>query len=250
MTDRNRQDLDGLAAEYVLGLLTPDEAAALEYDLQEDTALRGKVRHLKERLHELDISALPEAPSDDLWAKIEGKLDETASERVVDLQVRRPASPPPSGRDYWRGFATALIAASLLFAMMTGAFFTLRPTPEPIVIAVLLDGEANPGVIVEAFGEDRVRIVPLVDISVPAGRALEVWTLPDPETGPVSLGLLPAAAEASLGGFDLPRPNAEQLYEITLEPETGLAHRAPHRRGALQRLRQDPSLKGSAIEQD
>jgi anti-sigma-K factor RskA len=89
------------------------------------------------------------------------------------------------------------------------------------VIAVLLDSEANPGVIVEALDGDRVRIVPLVDIPVPEGRALEVWTKPDPDGGPVSLGLMRAANEASLGGFDLPSPDADQLYEITLEPASG-----------------------------
>lgn len=221
MIDQTRLDLEERMQDYVLGLLSPEEAAVIEQQLEKDDALRSEMRHLRERLLELDVMALPEEPSQDLWSRIEGKLEETHRETVVDLESRRAAAPSKAARGYWQGFVTAAIAASLLFMAITGSFFVLRPSPEPIIVAVLLDSDANPGVIVEAFGEDRVRIVPLVDIPVPSGQALEVWTLPDPETGPVSLGLLPAVAESSLGGFDLPRPDAEQLYEITLEPETG-----------------------------
>ena len=226
MTGNARQDLEARVHDYVLGLLSPEEAASVERALHEDAALRLETLDLRERLLDLDVSAKPEDLPDDLWARIEAEIEGGAEAReadeapVVDLGAHRKAAAKPV-RGYWQGFATAAIASSLLFMALTGGFFALRSVPEPVVIAVLLDSEANPGVIVEAFGEDRVRILPLVDIPVPAGRALEVWTLPDPETGPVSLGLLPAAADASLGGFDLPRPNAEQLYEITLEPETG-----------------------------
>ena len=45
-----------------------------------------------------------------------------------------------------------------------------------------------------------------------------VWTLPDADTGPVSLGTLGMAADTRLAGPELPLPGAGQLYEITLEP--------------------------------
>ena len=48
-----------------------------------------------------------------------------------------------------------------------------------------------------------------------------VWTLYDPAVGPVSLGTLPEAKVATLGGQAFPVPVAEQLYEITLEPAPG-----------------------------
>ena len=217
MIGETRQDREMLARDYVLGLLSAEEAALIEELLAKDEALRASTETFRDRLLELDVAAAPEAVPDDLWARIDAGLGER---KVVPLPTKSPADKPAEG-GYWKGFATAAIAASLLFAAGTGAFVTLRPTPEPLVIAVLVDEDANPGVIIEAFGDDRVRIVPLVDIPVPADRALEVWTLPDPETGPVSLGLLPASAEVSLAGFDLPRPDAEQLYEITLEPATG-----------------------------
>lgn len=219
MIGETRLERELLARDYVLGLLSADEAADIQRLLLEDEALRTEIATLGKRLLELDYAAAPEAVPDDLWGRIEGRLGDQ-DRKILPLPSRKSAE-PMARVGYWKGFATAAVAASLLFAAATGAFVALRPTPEPLVIAVLVDEEANPGVIVEAFGENRVRIVPLVDISVPPDRALEVWTLPDPETGPVSLGLLAASAEASLAGFDLPRPNVDQLYEITLEPATG-----------------------------
>src|SRR5690606_23499442 len=99
--------------------------------------------------------------------------------------------------------------------------FTL-PAEPPVVVVVLADEAANPGAIVEAFGDDRVRIVSLADFNVPEGKILQAWTLYDPAVGPVSLGTFEKAAEISLRGPDtLPRPTVGQLYEITLEDAPG-----------------------------
>ena len=57
---------------------------------------------------------------------------------------------------------------------------------------------------------------------MPEGQTMQVWTLYDPAVGPVSLGTLGRdAAEVVLQGPHLPRPKADQLYEITLEPAPG-----------------------------
>ena len=55
----------------------------------------------------------------------------------------------------------------------------------------------------------------------PAGRALQVWTLPSRERGPVSVGLMDQARTLQLSLKDLPPPGPDQLFEITLEPATG-----------------------------
>lgn len=218
MNGASRQETEALASDYVLGMLPPEEADRVERRFVDDDALLKEVRHLRERLQELDFTAAPETISDDLWTRIESGI----SDKVVALAEHRPADAKRASRGgYWQGFVSAAIAATVLFAVWTNGFLDLRSPSEPLVIAILVDSDANPGAIVEALGENRVRIVPLVDIPVPEGKALEVWTLPDPETGPVSLGLLQTASETSLGGFDLPRPVAEQLYEITLEAEAG-----------------------------
>ncbi len=219
MTDEAPHETEMLARDYVFGLLSPDETARVEAAIIGDDALRIEIVRLQEHLRELDLAAVPEAVSDTLWTKIEDQLDDN----VLPFDAGKPKQLARPGRSgYWRGFASAAIAASLLFALIGSAFFGLRRQPsEPLAIAVLMDQEANPGVIVEAVADDQLRILPLVDIPIPEGRVLEVWTLLDPEAGPVSLGLLKESSEASLEGYSLPRPVADQLYEISLEPEGG-----------------------------
>jgi anti-sigma-K factor RskA len=85
---------------------------------------------------------------------------------------------------------------------------------------VLLDGD-KPGAVVHAFASGRVVLVPLTTINVPEGRALEVWTLPSRERGPVSVGLMSQARTVQLNLKDLTAPGVGQLFEITLEPASG-----------------------------
>ncbi|RST78411.1 hypothetical protein EJC49_25480, partial [Aquibium carbonis] len=120
----------------------------------------------------------------------------------------------------WR---PALMAASIAAALGVGylAGTTLSPRPQPVVVVVLDTPDAVPGAIFEAFADDTVRIVPLQDFAVPEGKTLQVWTLYDQSVGPVSIGTLPRATPAVLRGPSQPRPQAEQLYEITLEPAPG-----------------------------
>jgi anti-sigma-K factor RskA len=89
-----------------------------------------------------------------------------------------------------------------------------------VMIAVLVDGNRT-GAVVQAFADGRVVLLPLTAINVPAGRAIEVWTLPSRERGPVSVGLMDKARSLTLSLKDLPAPKPDQLFELTLEPATG-----------------------------
>jgi anti-sigma-K factor RskA len=110
-------------------------------------------------------------------------------------------------------FAVLILAVGLGFAIRAA-------TQQPTMVAVLLDGD-RAGAVVHAFADGRVVLVPLTNINVPAGRALEVWTLPSRERGPVSVGLMNQARTLQLSLKDLPAPRPDQLFEITLEPATG-----------------------------
>ena len=113
------------------------------------------------------------------------------------------------------------MAASIAGAIAVGLAYTWVKPPSPNLIVVLLDAEAQPVSIVEALPGQRVRVVPLGPIAVPEGKTLQVWTLPDAQTGPVSIGLLAAQTAETLQGPSLPPPKADQLYEITIEPAGG-----------------------------
>ena len=178
----------------------------------------------RERFLELDITAPVASLDDSMWQRIERGI-ESERGKVVDLdQARarqpqrappRPASVPRGG--FWRGFA----AATVLAFVASGIAYMMTAPQQPRLIVVLLNDQAQPVSIVETLEGQRVRVIPLSAIDVPANRTLQVWTLPDPATGPVSIGLLEQVRATFLEGPVLPAPRPDQLYEITIEPAGG-----------------------------
>jgi anti-sigma-K factor RskA len=212
-----------LADEHVLGLLDPAEAAQVEALLETEPEMRAAVAAARDRFLELDLTAPRQEASDALWRRIESGLGGIGAAGTVSPRAARRPRPRsavrPTPERRWRAAALVGLAASVLLAAALG--WRVLWAPQPQLIAVLLDDAGRPLVVVETYEGDRARVIPLADIEVPEGRALQVWTLPDPATGPVSLGLLQRASTATLEGPELPGPQPEQLYEITVEPETG-----------------------------
>ncbi|MGE0718473.1 MAG: anti-sigma factor [Alphaproteobacteria bacterium] len=214
---------DRLAGEFVLGLLEGAEAERAERLAARDPAFAAAVAAWRARFAELDRTAPPLAPADALWGRIEAG-------------IVTPAPPRPSpARTPWRGFSwrgvweslafwriagLGTAAAAILLALGLAQLWSQRMAA-PVFVAVLLTDDARAGAVVNAFADGRTELVPLGDIPVPAGRALEVWTLWDRARGPVSVGLLGRARTARLRVEDLPRTRPDQLFEITLEPSTG-----------------------------
>lgn len=212
-----RDDLERVG-EYVLGLFDDAEAAAFEQRLAAEPELQAAVAKLRAHMEKLDdtVGAPPADPA--LWQRIAGKLDDSAP--MAGAPVER--QPRPANDNGWiRRFG---MAASVLIALGVGylAGSNLSTPRQPMMIAVLLteDG-AQPGAIVEAFADDSIRLVPLELAQKPADRVYQVWTLPDADTGPVSMGIFDDPQTIRLAGPNLPPPESGQLYEITLEPAGG-----------------------------
>lgn len=215
------RDLQTLADEYVVGLLDEAEIQAVESQLASDPDLEQAVIAACERFLEVDLTAAKVDVRDDSWLRIVGRLKEAPPSMdadVIPFTQRLRTDAPPSNTS-WKATAIAAMAASVLLAFGLG---WLASQPDPLLIAVLVDGKGDPRALVEAFADDRARVVPLGDIDVPAGQTLEVWTLPDvPDAQPVSLGRFDRVRSLDLQGPDLPMPKTGQLYEITIEQAGG-----------------------------
>lgn len=218
MTSADDSDLDGLAGEYVLGTLSPEERLEVESRLRRDAALRATVDAWSRRLQPLADAAPPAAPAGDLFAGILARIDPspaTAGGGVELLALRRSIQ-------RWRAAAAGLAAAVVL----VGAFFLARPAPPPggDFVAVLTAEGARPVFVASVdVGDGTVTLRQIAGDQAPPSRAFELWAI-EPDSAPRSLGLVRAAsyrvplAVESAAGVTL---------AISVEDPAGAPHPAP-----------------------
>lgn len=215
-------DREILAGEYVLGLLDGAEKEAFERQMAGDPKLDAAVARWQARLAPIDATAREVEPAAGLWQRIESGLDRAPAPSPI------AASRPTLGAGIaqwwdslwlWRGAALAGAAIAVLLAAGLVTAFD-RARRQPVMVAVLLTDANVAAAVVNTFADGRVELLPLQDIAVPQGRALEIWTLWDRATGPRSVGLIDRARAVPLRLDNLPL-GADQLFEITVEPASG-----------------------------
>ncbi|ODN71783.1 anti-sigma factor [Methylobrevis pamukkalensis] len=216
-------DPDAAAADYLFGQMSEAEASAFERRMAGDAALAGLVERWRHVLAELDMTASPLPAGAALWERIDLGLAAPSASREAR---KATAGPGPLQRLWdslpvWRGVGLAGAAACLALVVATGALLQQPPGEVRLVAVLVADGDTTPGAVVEIDASGRGRLLPLAEIPVPEGRALEIWTLPDPQTGPVSVGLIDRARQVGLDIGTLPPAVEGQLFEITIEPATG-----------------------------
>jgi anti-sigma-K factor RskA len=212
-------DRETLAGEYVLGLFDGAEKEAFEKRMAGDAKLDAAVARWQARLAPIDATAPLIEPSTGLWLRIESGLVQ-ASDRN---QATAPQSVLGARLSQWwdslwllRGTAVAGITA-LAFGLVAALD---RARRQPVMVAVLLTETNLAAAVVNTCADGRVEFLPLQDIAVPQGRALEIWTLWDRATRPRSVGLIDRARAVPLRLDNLPL-GADQLFEITVEPAAG-----------------------------
>jgi anti-sigma-K factor RskA len=211
----DRKDVAAIADEYVLGLLDAKEALEVEAAMERDPDLKAAVAAGRERFLPLDDAAEAVAVGEGLWDRIQASLP--AQGKPGGEAVSTAAN---DNRRYgWRATAIAALAAALVLAVALS--FSLMRTVEPLVVAVLVNDAGEVQAVVEDFGNEQATVRLLADFDVPSDKTIQLWTLPSPELGPVSLGLIDDARSVRLEGPALPTPHDSQLYELTLEQAGG-----------------------------
>ncbi len=242
------EDIDLLAAEYVLGTLDAAERAGVASRLRAEGGLARAVEEWQDRLAPLDDAipdiAPPPAVYDGIVSRLFGSpgrlgLDGGAEGRAVAGATARGAATVPLRRlRRWQvataGFA--LLAASLL--AWVGLRAVQPPAERPRLVAVLQRDAGSPAMVVDVDLAARRLTVRPVGTPSPAGHAYELWIV-DPGAGtPRSLGLVPPLSEtrASLSGIE-PAVITDATYAVTVEPAggspTGLPTSAPILSGKL-----------------
>lgn len=213
--------------EVAIGLAGPELAAEIEQLATADPGIARMLDRTRARFGELDATAAPQNLPADMWDRVAARLEDAQAAPDADhapsdvapqsggvVTIRRPAA---SRALVWTTFTS--LAASLILAVVLG--WSVMSRPDPIVIAVLVNDGGEPVALIEGAEDNTTRITLLGAASVPSGRIMQVWTKPDADGPPVSLGLLARPEGARLTIQGLPVPASDQLYEITFEQDGG-----------------------------
>jgi anti-sigma-K factor RskA len=218
-------EIDGLAAEYVLGTLDAGERSAVSARRQREPELDAAIKSWERRLAPLN-EAVPEvATSSTIWERIEARISGATrlpggNAEVIDLRRRLKV---------WRtsAIAASAIAASLILAV---GVRELTPQPKPKnLVAVLQKDAASPAFLVTVNVEDRLMTVQPVAAKPEAGKSYELWIVHDSLGAPKSLGVIDDASamqRPTLASYK--RDVIENAtLAVSLEPEGGSPTGAP-----------------------
>lgn len=208
------EDLDALAAEYVLGLTPPEEQAEVRLRLSADPAFAAMVANWQERFTRLTDDIKPRRPPRKLKAAI--------SRRMFGHGTRQQKGP-----SLWMWQAISFAALGLAAYMSYTDLEVEPPVAPPVFLAAIQNADAGVDLIVVYDPLRRSVGVRQLRTSAPDGRVLELWAIA-PGSAPVSLGVL---SDAENTQFPLPEVLADQaaafIFAVSDEPEGGSPSGAP-----------------------
>ena len=213
MKTANRELLDRLAAEYVLGTLRYRARRRFERWLL-SPQVGALVKAWEDRLAGLEPQLKPVTPSASVWAGIENKLDLRSLRREP---VKR-----------WLA-----IAASLVFFVVVGVLVKNQPTKPELASTQRSSLEADPQTIywqVEVLGDSQELNLHVSTVhDLPPGKSHELWALPEGGGAPVSLGLMPHTGDHHrvLSASQRAALANSHKIAVSLEPEGGSPTGAP-----------------------
>jgi hypothetical protein len=106
----NNDDLNALAAEYVLGTLDYEERKGATSLLEVDHAFRGLVRIWERRFGELHLMVEPVEPDPKVWDRIRGRLGEQLAALAPPPEAAEETSETPMAPDLPDGEGATLAA--------------------------------------------------------------------------------------------------------------------------------------------
>jgi anti-sigma-K factor RskA len=212
VTETDRDDIDALAGEYVLGTLDADERRAAEARLSSDAAFRAAVAGWHWRLQPLADSARPVEPPDGTLERVLARIDLAqgvpAATNVVELRrsVRR-----------WRMTSAIVGAAAAALAAFILVDLAVPPAEQSEFVAVLTSEGAAPKFVATVdVAKGTLSIRQVGQEAAPPDKSYELWAV-EPGQAPESLGLI---EQASLSRVLEHSPSGLTLA-ISLEPKGG-----------------------------
>ena len=213
-------DIDALAAEYVLGTLPAGERASVAARRGREAQLDAAITAWEVRLTPM-LAVVPEAtPSPQLFDRIRDEIRSGGS--VVELSAREAAF-ARSART-WRAAALGMGALAACLAGVIGWRELPAPTAPTKYVALLQAGSSSPGLMLSVDTAKQVFTVRALSKPQEQGKAYELWLVNDKLPAPKSLGLVPEGnvETRALDNSGIDRSlfmNA--TFAVSLEPEGG-----------------------------
>lgn len=201
-----------LAAEYVLGTLHGRARTRFERLLAEQPGLRDHVSAWEQRLTPWAMAVKPKPVPAQVWQGVQERLGHAAARRTPG---------------WWRWWA---LGSTALAAVLAVVMVTRPASPPPVAapvysdLAVLSSDAKEPAWIVRVDSHrQKLLLSGLKAAALPAGKALELWSIPA-KGAPMSLGVLPlheGQAEIALDAGHQGRLSQATVLAISLEPAGG-----------------------------
>lgn len=222
MTIRKNRDLmEKLAAEYVLGTLKGGARRRFEYWLQDDAALQAAVERWQTHLQPMAELSAAVAPPPRVWESVARKTKAPAS---AAKRVPGPIRTLYENLQFWRGLG---IASTVLTVFLTVGLFRDGPGAastaalDAFTLAILADDQSQPVALVTGKPDDkRITVRMIMPQSIGNDKALELWAVPAIGK-PKSLGLLKTGGSVELSLPETVTPANSPVLAATLEPKGG-----------------------------
>ena len=218
------QGPDATAQEYVLGVLDAVEQADIARASATDAALQAAITAWERRLAPLARLVDPVPPPPALWERLAGSIAAAPPAGEVVAFARPAAVVDRRLLRRWQAATAVSMALAASLAVVAALPLLQRPpapavapAPAALLVASLTTyGQPASGYVATIEGGSLI-VRPTTAAAVPAGRDLELWSLPPGAKAPAALGLLPA--EGVRLSSAAARPGTQIL--ISLEPRGG-----------------------------
>lgn len=213
-------DIDALAAEYVLGTLDPAERAAVAARRQREPDLARAIADWELRLAPLNGLAAPVDPPPEVFQRIAQRLDT----RVDALAVNQGELAALRSRlRRWRQTAIAASAVAASLALIIGLRETIFTPKQPSFVAVFAKDDVLPSFYLTMDLEKRELTIRPIDAQRQPGKTYQLWIASD-QLGPAprSLGLMDSDLAPTRKHLDFdPGLLRRATFGVSLEPEGG-----------------------------
>ncbi|TPM29200.1 anti-sigma factor [Mesorhizobium sp. B2-3-5] len=212
--ERGGDDL--FAAEYVLGVLPAEERRIASRRIDAEADFARLVDGWEARLSPLAAAYPDVEPPTAVKTAVDRRLFSGATEPATE-----PRASLWSSLAFWRGLATAAVAALALYVTVP---YVNRPAEQPqtrLVASLAADGS---DVKYLAVYDSERHEVSLSHISgaLASGKDFELWMI-EGKNAPVSMGVIPAGATAHIGVSPATQQKLGQgaVLAVSLEPSGG-----------------------------